>query len=332
MHPPTFDASAPLPPSADLSISHSLRAPLLPGLHPRMPTLAESSTRRLGGTLALRSQPGSEGWMELVGLLVGRCSEPLALTTEEGDILMANRPFRERLAVPDSQVIAGVAGHVMEASTPTALDLPASDGGVIHGVAIRTPPGVLVLTDTAVDATSALRALLEALPRAGEICPTRGPWAGLPDRRSICLQMDQLRGAARASRQQLGVLLVDVDHLAALNALHGRAAGDAVLAHMVHTVARFLRASDRFGRYGGEDFVALLNNCDRVGAMLVAERIRAAVEAMRVPWNGGELAVTVSIGVVSDIPGESLDALLERADGVTFSAKHSGRNRIAAED
>ncbi len=95
-----------------------------------------------------------------------------------------------------------------------------------------------------------------------------------------------------------------------------------------------LRESDLLGRYGGEEFIALLPETDEEGALQVAERIRATIESEKLPLNDDRvLQVTISIGVASfrkDAPPEveSLDRLIERTDQALYQAKRSGRNRV----
>jgi diguanylate cyclase (GGDEF)-like protein len=92
-----------------------------------------------------------------------------------------------------------------------------------------------------------------------------------------------------------------------------------------------VRASDLFARYGGEEFAVVLGDADPIAGIVVAERVRAAVEALSIPHaekEGG--IVTVSIGVASMTPERSLKPgeLIERADKALYQAKHGGRNRV----
>ena len=90
-----------------------------------------------------------------------------------------------------------------------------------------------------------------------------------------------------------------------------------------------LRPQDVLGRYGGEEFVAVLPGCASADARLTAERLREAVEACEVEWHGQQHRLTVSIGVGSRAPAEgTAAALLDRADQALYAAKHAGRNRI----
>jgi diguanylate cyclase (GGDEF)-like protein len=134
---------------------------------------------------------------------------------------------------------------------------------------------------------------------------------------------------ARRAHAPVAALMMDLDHFKRVNDVHGHAAGDAVLAGFADVVRRCVRAEDLTGRYGGEEFCALLPGLDPGAALAAAERIRAAVAAQ--PLGGLPAPVTVSIGVAIDVDGEApLDALLARADEALYQAKHAGRNRVAS--
>ena len=141
---------------------------------------------------------------------------------------------------------------------------------------------------------------------------------------------------ARAARYQrpISVVLLDVDHFKAVNDSCGHDAGDAVLRGVSRTAAAALRASDLLGRWGGEEFLALLPETEAAGARGVAERVLAEVAALREYHADRVLAVTVSAGVATWTPpgggpdGSDAEALLKRADEALYRAKAAGRNRV----
>jgi diguanylate cyclase (GGDEF)-like protein len=121
--------------------------------------------------------------------------------------------------------------------------------------------------------------------------------------------------------RKMSVLLLDIDHFKAINDKLGHQEGDRVLVDFVSQINGYLRSGDLLGRFGGEEFVVLLPETGEDVARIVAERIRAAVEAQ-----GG---ATVSIGVTTKLPNaDTVDALLSRADGAMYRAKAKGRNRV----
>jgi diguanylate cyclase (GGDEF)-like protein len=126
------------------------------------------------------------------------------------------------------------------------------------------------------------------------------------------------------------LLMMDVDHFKHINDEHGHACGDRVLAQVVASLSQELRAVDRLGRYGGEEFLVLLPETTMDEARLAAERMRLAV-AQR-PAVQGLPDCAISIGVASVQPGDTgLEAVLARADVALYRAKRLGRNRVEVE-
>ncbi len=138
---------------------------------------------------------------------------------------------------------------------------------------------------------------------------------------------------ARANRTQqpYSIALFDIDHFKSINDRHGHATGDAVLRDFCTVVDAHLRTTDRFARYGGEEFVLLMPVTTSVDAAVPAvDRIRAAIErhdwSVTSPGLGGH-RVTVSAGVATSRPGESVEELLARTDAALYEAKARGRNQ-----
>ncbi len=139
---------------------------------------------------------------------------------------------------------------------------------------------------------------------------------------------------ARAAREvtDLGLLLIDVDHFKLYNDRYGHPAGDACLRAVATAVAATLRRPPDFaGRFGGEEFVALLPGTGTQGGREVAERVRLAVESLALPHEDSlGKTVTISIGVASlaPCPGDEANTLIELADRALYDAKQGGRNRV----
>ncbi|MGH6719924.1 MAG: diguanylate cyclase [Alphaproteobacteria bacterium] len=130
-------------------------------------------------------------------------------------------------------------------------------------------------------------------------------------------------------RRPFTALFVDLDRFKAVNDRYGHAAGDAVLRHVVGALVGALRPADIIGRYGGEEFVIGLVECDGEEAGIVAGRLRAAVEARPIQIAVDSVAATVSIGLASLGPATtSIEELLDQADGAMYEAKRQGRNRV----
>ncbi len=126
------------------------------------------------------------------------------------------------------------------------------------------------------------------------------------------------------------IALADIDFFKSVNDEHGHPAGDAVLVGVAETMRRTLRESDGGGRFGGEEFLAVLSNSDCAGARIFAERWRQGVEGTKVELESGEtVSVTISIGIACWVPElDSPLAMIGWADEALYRAKASGRNRI----
>lgn len=122
----------------------------------------------------------------------------------------------------------------------------------------------------------------------------------------------------------LSVILLDVDHFKKYNDSFGHPAGDFVLKQIATVLTESARASDVVARYGGEEFAIILSMTDAEGAVVVAERVRAAVEGAEWP----ERAITASFGVASMGIYQSPSTLIKAADEALYAAKEAGRNRI----
>jgi diguanylate cyclase (GGDEF)-like protein len=134
---------------------------------------------------------------------------------------------------------------------------------------------------------------------------------------------------ARRFGRPLTVLFVDVDHFKAINDQHGHAVGDTVLRHVAGTLAMSLRPADLIGRFGGEEFVVGLVECDAREAPEVAERVRRAVAERSLVCAGRRIAATVSIGLAVRDEASTLESLLDQADAAMYRAKRAGRNQVA---
>jgi diguanylate cyclase (GGDEF)-like protein len=127
----------------------------------------------------------------------------------------------------------------------------------------------------------------------------------------------------------LSIVMVDSDNLKSVNDAHGHEAGNRLLQHVVRCIRDELRGSDVMARFGGDEFVILLPETQRRGALELAERIRKSVESSRFDIRGGDAQVTVSIGIASyPEDGGNLEIILDKADKAMYRAKQRGRNQV----
>jgi diguanylate cyclase (GGDEF)-like protein len=150
-------------------------------------------------------------------------------------------------------------------------------------------------------------------------------------RRFLEVAVQQL-ALARRHCFPTSLLLIDFDHFKQINDRFGHAAGDSVLVEGTRIMREALRESDTLARFGGEEFIVLLPHTAREGAVMVAERVMAAIRDHAFAHGGEAVAVTVSIGGVTCETSEtSLDTLTSRADWLLYAAKQGGRNRCMIE-
>jgi diguanylate cyclase (GGDEF)-like protein len=154
---------------------------------------------------------------------------------------------------------------------------------------------------------------------------------GLPNRRSTLEYLERQMARAMRERSPIGAILADVDHFKKVNDTYGHQAGDAVLRKMSEILTVALRPYDAVGRYGGEEFLIVVPNCDEATANEIAERMRVRImEEVFSFVPGQKFNVTCSFGVAIASGGQwNVDSTLAAADRALYTAKNSGRNRVA---
>jgi diguanylate cyclase (GGDEF)-like protein len=152
---------------------------------------------------------------------------------------------------------------------------------------------------------------------------------GLLNRRAMQETIEQQLARSRRAGDTFAVVMLDIDHFKAINDHHGHAAGDEALKHTAALLQTSVRAVDRVGRFGGEEFLVLLPGLDLSQAAESAEVLRASLVAQRMEREGGTLSMSASFGVAEwSGPSEELSRLLMRADQALYRAKRAGRNRV----
>jgi diguanylate cyclase (GGDEF)-like protein len=126
------------------------------------------------------------------------------------------------------------------------------------------------------------------------------------------------------------LLMMDLDHFKNVNDTYGHLAGDDVLKAVAAAIRREARTLDHVARYGGEEMVLILPETDPAGALVMAERVRSAVAALKIPVAASkEIGVTLSLGVAGfPADADSAEALIAAADQALYAAKEAGRNRV----
>jgi diguanylate cyclase (GGDEF)-like protein len=180
-----------------------------------------------------------------------------------------------------------------------------------------------------VDELSALNAQLQRLSRSDVL-------TGVANRRHFQAHLQEAVSRTRGSDAALSLLIMDVDHFKAYNDRYGHPAGDECLRQVALALQGNLRhPADMVARFGGEEFVVVMQEADEAAALIAAERLRQAVEALHMRHEGSECSavVTVSVGTATLCPrGEAAvaDRLLSHADRALYEAKRGGRNKVRA--
>jgi len=140
------------------------------------------------------------------------------------------------------------------------------------------------------------------------------------------------RELARASRhgRPLSLVIMDLDHFKNVNDQYGHLAGDRVLKGIAALLTGQVRRDELLARYGGEEFTVVLPETSLRAAEMFCERVRSEVEATVMDWDGESLRITISIGIASLTPEDSVQSLVARADAHLYDAKLQGRNRVVS--
>jgi len=221
------------------------------------------------------------------------------------------------------EVCSGCAGSLCE---------PLVVGGQVIGSVLLTRPERLDGDDAArVRSTVAQAAPMLANLRnlaLAEYRANNDSLTGLPNKRAAEDTLKRMVAQAGRSVTPLAVMLLDLDFFKQVNDRYGHSKGDEVLAAVGTCLQSALRANDFAGRFGGEEFLVLLPETGRVSALVVAEKIRHAIASIVVPELDRDVTASLGIAVLPDHAGHAA-GLLREADHALYTAKATGRNRVA---
>lgn len=157
---------------------------------------------------------------------------------------------------------------------------------------------------------------------------TVDPLTGAANRQVFDLIFERLAKTAQRRAEPLALISIDLDRFKSINDTYGHQGGDAAIRQFADTVRRCIRESDTLCRWGGDEFVVLLAGCGLDAAANLAEAIRETVAREPVRYGREVIGLTISLGVAEHRAGESLDALMTRADAALYDSKSQGRNRL----
>ncbi len=155
---------------------------------------------------------------------------------------------------------------------------------------------------------------------------------GLYNRQALDILFKQLILDQKRRPTEMSALLFDLDHFKRINDQYGHLAGDAVLEQIARLTLSRLRATDIICRWGGEEFLVLLKDCDIAAARNMAEELRLSVLNNPAEYQQTQINMTISVGVAGFRPADTRDQLIARVDKALFKAKRSGRNQVAIAD
>jgi diguanylate cyclase (GGDEF)-like protein len=152
---------------------------------------------------------------------------------------------------------------------------------------------------------------------------------GVSSRTSLLHELEDAIAKAARTGQPLCVIMADLDHFKNVNDIYGHLVGDRVLTEVAARIKAALRAFDLVGRYGGEEFVLLLEDTSLHTAQQIAERIRLRISSQPIHTGEHSLDITISQGLAVYREGEDSGVLLSRADKAMYRAKQAGRNCVS---
>lgn len=236
---------------------------------------------------------------------------------------------------PDDPEVVAYAGALLRAEDGRKLgtlcvtdtierDFDAEQLELLNGLA-RQVMNLVSLRATQRELTGALAAMTE-LARTDAL-------TGLLNRRAWQEEAEALRKLVLRQSGDLTLVVLDLDHFKRVNDSLGHAAGDAVLRDVGRLLRSELRASDRVGRIGGEEFAIAMPFTSRQAAATRLEQLRRRIAEHLIVHDGDRFSVTVSCGIATLKPRpESIESLMRRADEALYGAKRAGRNRVQVDD
>jgi diguanylate cyclase (GGDEF)-like protein/PAS domain S-box-containing protein len=151
---------------------------------------------------------------------------------------------------------------------------------------------------------------------------------GVPNRRYIELRVGQAIQEVEQFGRNIGLIMADIDHFKRINDCYGHAAGDEALKAVTKVLSANLRSGNVIGRWGGEEFLAIVGDTTPAGLRVYAERCRQRISAMEIASDKGTMRVSISLGATMIDPLDTELSAIDRADQMLYRSKEAGRNRV----
>lgn len=192
---------------------------------------------------------------------------------------------------------------------------------------------LIEMSDTITEARISLESQVRERTEQLESLVNLDALTGIFNRRGFAAAYERQRERAVKQGWTNGLLLFDIDHFKTVNDTEGHAAGDQVLVEVARRLSIAIRHSDVCGRWGGDEFIVFLRECDGTGLRQVAAALRDMMRQVPVTLADGQrLSVTVSIGAVLLSPGDTLEMATDMADAALYTAKDRGRDCVVVFD
>ncbi len=284
------------------------------GLPPTAPNFL-SQFREITGTAALPlssddAKDRTEQVLSMMGTLLDAVTH--ASTGLQNDLAAFSRETHD--------MISKVAQHTdPEAANELFHALSASASWLLHELSTTRRE----LSDT----QSQLAKVRDELAQARDLA-LADALTGLPNRRGLDFALTHEMARTRRNKLPLSVAILGLDHFKVINDQHGHAVGDVVLRHVAALIKQKLRTSDIFARYGGDEFAVILPETQYGGGEIMVSRLLDALKRTPAIWEEQLFTVSASAGVTQWFPGESAQAMLDRADQALDCAKRAGHGRV----
>ena len=154
----------------------------------------------------------------------------------------------------------------------------------------------------------------------------------IANKKAIEEELKKQESAYKRYGTNYSLVFFDIDHFKNINDTYGHDAGDVILKSLGLLFRRYARDVDTIGRFGGEEFIAILPNTNKEGAYRFAEKLREIIQKTKFMYKNTRINVTISAGVASRDEVSSKEELLKKADERLYLAKKNGRNRVCADD